>query len=107
MDISAISSEDLAGGVLERVFMRNPRGAHTLSNAVRDAGDALGARTKEDRAAVAAVLLEGFADLESRGTIMRDRRTDELAWLLTPPKLEERPAGAGTLTRAEDYQVPL
>jgi hypothetical protein len=38
---------------------------------------------------------------------MRDRRTQELAWLLTPPKLEERSPGAGTLTRAEDYQVPL
>jgi hypothetical protein len=107
MDISETSSEALAQGVLERVFMRNPKGAHTLSNAVRDAGDGLGARTKEDRAAVAALLVEGFAELESRGTIMPDRRTEELAWLLTPPKAEERPAGAGTLTRAEDYQVPL
>src|SRR5262245_2215540 len=43
IDISAISSEALAQGVLERVFVRNPKGAHTLSNAVRDAGDALGA----------------------------------------------------------------
>ena len=107
MDISAISSDDLAQGVLERVFMRNPRGAHTLSNAVRDANDALGARTKEDRTAVAAMLVEGFAELESRGTIMRDRRAEEFAWLVTPPKLEERPPGAGMLTRAEDYQVPL
>jgi hypothetical protein len=107
MDISAISRDDLAQGVLERVFMRNPRGAHTLSNALRDASDALGARTKEDREAVAARLVEGFTALEGRGTIMRDRRTQELAWLLTPPKLEERSPGAGTLTRAEDYQVPL
>jgi hypothetical protein len=107
MDISAISREDLAQGVLERVFARNPKGAHTLSNAVRDAGDSLGARTKQERAAIAAALMEGFAELETRGTLMRDRRTDELAWLLTPPKLEDRPPGASALTRAEDYQVPL
>jgi hypothetical protein len=107
MDISTTSTEALAQGVLERVFMRNPKGAHTLSNAVRDASDALGAQTREDRAAVAELLVEGFAELETRGTIMRDRRTQELAWLLAPRTLEERPPGAGTMTRAEDYQVPL
>jgi len=87
--------------------MRNPKGAHTLWNAVRDASDSVGAQTKEDRAAVTEMLLEGLAQLEAQGTIMRDRRTQELAWLLTPAKLEDRPEGAGTLTRAEDYQVPL
>jgi hypothetical protein len=107
MDISTTSTEDLAQGVLERVFMRNPRGAHMLWNAVRDASDALGAQTKEDRAIVTEMLLEGLTQLEVRGTIMRDRRTDELAWLLTPARLVDRPEGAGALTRAEDYQVPL
>jgi hypothetical protein len=67
MDISAISRDDLAQGVLERVFMRNPRGAHTLSNALRDASDALGARTKEDREAVVARLVEGFTASRAGG----------------------------------------
>lgn len=107
MDISTTSTEALAQGVLERVFMRNPKGAHTLSNALRDASDALGAQTREDRAAVAELLVAGFAELETGGTIMRDRRTEELAWLITPANLTDRPPGAGTLTRAEDYQVPL
>jgi hypothetical protein len=107
MDISTTSTDALAQGVLERVFMRNPRGAHTLSNAVRDASDALGAQTREERAAVAEMLVEGFADLQARGIVMRDRRTTEVAWLLTPAKLEDRPPSAGTMTRAEDYQVPL
>lgn len=108
MDISSsTSTEALAQGVLERVFLRNPTGAHTLSNALRDACDAVGATTKEDRAAVAEMLLEGFARLEERGTIMRDRRTQDLAWLLTPANLTDRPAGAEPQTRAEDYQVPL
>ena len=107
MDISTTSREALAQGALERVFMRNPTGSHTLSNAVRDASDALGAQTREDRTAVAEMLAEGFADFEARGIVMRDRRTEEVAWLLTPANLTDRPPGAGTLTRAEDYQVPL
>jgi hypothetical protein len=107
MDISTTSTETLAQGVLERVFMRNPKGSHSLANAVRDASDALGAQTREERAAVAELLAEGFADLEASGTIMRDLRTAEIAWLLTPANLTDRPPGAGTLTRAEDYQVPL
>jgi hypothetical protein len=107
VNISSTSTEALAQGVLERVFMRNPTAAHTLSNALRDASDALGVTTKEDRVAVAAMLAEGFAELEARGALMRDRRTEELAWLLTPASLTDRPAGAGTRTRAEDYQLPL
>jgi len=107
MDISTTSTDALAQGVLERVFMRNPRGSHTLSNALRDASDALGAQTREDRAAVAEMLVEGFAELETGGIVMRDRRTEDVAWLITPAELTDRPAGAGTLTRAEDYQVPL
>jgi hypothetical protein len=107
MDISTTSTDALAQGVLERVFMRNPKGSHSLSNAVRDASDALGAQTREERAAVAEMLLEGFAELEARGVVMRDRRTQDVAWLVTPPDPTDRPPGAGTLTRAEDYQVPL
>jgi hypothetical protein len=107
VDIASTSTEALAQGVLERVFKRNPRAAHTLSNALRDASDALGVRTKEDRIAVAEMLAEGFAELEARGALMRDRRTQELSWLLTPACLTDRPASAGTRTRAEDYQLPL
>src|SRR3954470_21768567 len=34
MDISTTSTDTLAQGVLERVFLRNPKGSHSLSNAV-------------------------------------------------------------------------
>jgi hypothetical protein len=101
-----LSKESLAEGVLERVFARNPKGAHTLSNAVRDASDAVGAATKEARLEVARMLTDEFAELEACGTLMRDRRTQEVAWLLTPARMTERPPGSGLRTRADDYQLP-
>ena len=106
MATSTVSKQSLAEGVLERVFARNPTGAHSLSNAVRDASDACGATTKEERVAIAQMLAAEFEELEARGTIMRDRRSRESAWLLTPPRLADRPPGSGLRTRADDYQLP-
>lgn len=106
MVTSTVSQQSLAEGVLERVFARNPKGAHSLSNAVRDASDACGATTKEERVAIARMLAEEFEELEAQGRIMRDRRTQESAWLLTPARLADRPPGSGSLTRADDHQLP-
>ena len=83
------SPESLAQGALERVFARSPRGSHELANLVRDAADAIGARTKEERAAIAELMLEGLAELEARGTIMKDRRAERPAWMLRPASLSE------------------
>jgi hypothetical protein len=62
--------------------------------------------TKEERVAIARMLAEEFEQLEAQGTIMRDRRTQESAWLLTPARLADRPPGSGLRTRADDYQLP-
>jgi hypothetical protein len=100
------SAESLAQGALERVFYRNQRGSHALANLLRDGADAAGVTTKEERTAIVQLVEDGLVDLEARGAIMRDRRSESPAWLLTPATLTDRPPGAGQRTRAEDHLPP-
>jgi hypothetical protein len=84
MTLTRAEPDTLERGVLQRVFMRNPRGVHTLSNAIADANDALAATTAEQRPAVGPMVAACFATLEARGTFMRDRRTGERR-VIRPP----------------------
>jgi hypothetical protein len=102
LTVPEYSPESLAQGVLESVFARNPSGSHELANLVRDAGDSVGARTKEERAAIAELMLEGLAELEADGTIMRDRRAGRAAWMLGSPSLTDASRDPGLRTRADD-----
>jgi hypothetical protein len=100
------SAESLAQDALERVFYRNQRGSHTRANLVRTAADAAGVTTTEERTSIAQLVEDGLANLEARGTIMRDRRSEGPAWLLTPATLTDRPPGADQRTRADDHLPP-
>jgi hypothetical protein len=102
---SGHSVESVAQGVLERVFQRIMTSSHTFANLVCDVTGAARATTGEERDTIVRLLEDGLAELQARGTIMGDRRAAHRAWLLTPPNLTDRPAGASRLTRVDD-RVP-